>query len=170
MTPKQRRQRIDQLRDEIGEPLIDEAVREVGAAVHSDISAKQHSKILLEEQYVAVLDALRERKNPTELLPWLNVPDDVKPYFEDVLKRFRLVYRRGQGKTVPKYMPMSLFEAKARTARWLADYLIGRGVNEDKAIELFALVNNLTSDKVRNAYRSSAQRNLAARRRRRPQS
>jgi hypothetical protein len=158
------KQRINQLVDEIGRPLWDQAVAEIGAHEAS-------RDVDVEAKWFAILEKLDETKDPSVLLPLLNVPDEVRPHFRDALeKRLMLCHRTGHGKTIPSYLPMSLTEATARLLATYVRYLKGHGVSEDKAVELMALVHDPDDDKLPDKLRDinsgkvSSARNQRARR------
>ena len=80
-----------------------------------------------------LLEKLDRTKDPALLLPLLNVPDHVRPHFEDMLaRRYRLHYRPHQGKTLPSYLPMSLTAADVELGAWLVQHLKVKGLTEQE--------------------------------------
>jgi hypothetical protein len=53
--------------------------------------------------YLNLICEIDQDKDPSRLLPLLNVPETVRPYFEDLFDRLEFRKRRGKGRSIPKY-------------------------------------------------------------------
>jgi hypothetical protein len=158
MTKLLERQR--QLIAEIGRPLLDQAFDTLKA----EIDAGPYP---LDAKWFALLERL-DAGDPMVLLPYLNVPDEIRAHIEDVF-RDRKLSRQGQKRPpIPTFRPVSLKEAKATQAARLVSELVELGANEEKSIELVSLLYKgvPTRSKIRALPKgeSSAARNLQARR------
>jgi hypothetical protein len=57
-----------------------------------------------DHSWLELLEKLDQTKDPSLLLPLLDVPDHVRPHFEEMLgKRLKLRCRTGHGRSVPSY-------------------------------------------------------------------
>jgi hypothetical protein len=154
-----RERRKKQLINEIGIPLLEQAVADIGEYEHS----LPH---LVEGKLFAILEKLDETLDPSVLLPLLNVPDEVRPHFEDALKKRLMLCHRPGRPPIPSYLPMPETEATTQLAATFVRYLKAHGAPEDAAIELMALVYELKPNKLFDVVsgKSSSVRNLKARR------
>jgi hypothetical protein len=151
-----RQARINQLVLEIGLPLMEEML----AALRVELSAP----CLVEGKWVAILMKL-DAGDLMALLPLLNVPEEVRPHFEDAFKRLKLKRRKGRP-PIPSYMPMAENEAAADLAAWIVRYLTARGAPEDKASEYMSLIYKVPPSKLEAVLKGKASgvRNLRKRR------
>ena len=165
MKPEDKSRRIKQLIDEIGRPLVEQAWAEclvekrIGAVPWALAEIEDHFDSE-EAKWRTILWQLDETKDPSVLLPLLNVPDEVKPHFEDALKRRLMLCPRSGRPATPSYNQMSQTEARKRVAAMVVRYFKDHGVQKDKAVELTTLMFDGLPPKV-----GSSVRNLKARRR-----
>src|SRR5262249_25586223 len=90
-------------------------------------------------KWTAILEQL-DAGNPMVLLDLLNVPEEIKPHFEDAFRRLKLSKKGQRRPPIPSYRPVALSEASAVQAARLVSELVQLGANEEKSIELASLL------------------------------
>jgi len=128
-------ERQRQLIAEIGRPLLDQALDTLQAEIDAGIEAGDYPL----GEWFSILEQL-DAGNPMVLLPLLNVPEEVKPHFEDAFRRLKLIKKGQRRPPIPSYRLASVPEAKATQAARLVSELVELGANEEKSIELVSLL------------------------------
>jgi len=129
-----------------------------------------------------LLKELDKTRDPSLLLPLLNVPDDVREHFKQVLSAHRMIRRHGQGRTKFGYIASTEKEIRVHLAAEFVRYLRDAGVSKndrdefirefDVAPELFrpkkggeSTFVGLVQEAVNEGKLPSSERNRRARRR-----